>query len=51
MIMLWFKHGFEAIANENEVYELQGEIKEHYKNFTAQYGKFYQEQEEYDLRE
>lgn len=50
VVMLWFKHGFEALGDEKEVYTLQRDLKEHFKNFTIQYNKVYDD-DEYQKRE
>lgn len=50
-ITAWFKSGFETIELDNEAYELNREIKSHYKDFLAKYDKSYSSQEEHDARE
>ena len=47
LILIWFKSNFERIAEENEVYELDAEIKVHFEEFLATFGKSYRDMEVY----
>jgi hypothetical protein len=50
LMTIWFKSNFERLSEENEVYELNSEIKVHFQDFMKQFNKSYSDPDELAAR-